>query len=177
MKTNRFLQGLLGLIATFSVSAVCALPIAGEIEFGGIFAAGSDESVSGLQRARVTFASGDFASLVSVGDTVDFSGVDLLQQPATWSLNDLSFALLTAVLADVSNDPQIDLTGEGSVSALSGDQANFIWSFSETQFLPTVSLFTLRIEAREPVTVTEPSLIVLMTVGLIGLLIGRKRSY
>lgn len=178
MMNNRFLQGLLGFAAVILASTVSALPITGEIEFAGVFAAdSSEESVTGLQQVRVTHATGDFASLVAVGDLVDLSGIDLLQQPS-WSVNDLSFTLLTAALADTSNDSPLDFTGDGNVdfAGTTLDPNAFIWSFSETEFLPTISLFEMRIEARESTVVSEPSILALMLLGVVGLIIGRRRS-
>ena len=170
-------KGIFAVGLGLAMNVAQALPISGVLEFAGVFTPvqqGSD-AISGFSKVQVTYATGDFASWLSIGQATDMSGVDLSSYPAEWSVGGVDIDLLSGVLVDL-NDLPIDLAGLGFVNYQNYDQTNINWSFSETTLTSRKSLFTFRLETVEDqVEVPEPSTAGLLALGVLACGILRRR--
>jgi hypothetical protein len=166
-------NGVFAIGLGIAMNVAQALPISGVLEFVGLYNP-QLQGVTGFTKARVSVATGDFASWLTINQATNMTGVDLAVYPASWSVGGVSIDLLNGLNVD-DGDLPIDLAGLGLVNYQGYDQTNTSWSFSETPFTPTKSLFQFRLETRPDVSVSEPSSVGLMAIGVLACGVLRRR--
>jgi hypothetical protein len=170
-------KGFFAACLTLTMNIVNALPISGVLEFAGVFTPVQQQggAIAGFNKVRVSYASGDFASWLSIGQSTNMAGVDLSNYPAVWNVGGVGINLANGVFID-DGDLPIDLAGLGFVNYQGYDQTNIKWSFSETTLTSRNSLFTFRLETVEDeVEVTEPSTLGLFGLGVLACGLLRRR--
>jgi hypothetical protein len=176
MKIN-FMAVTMALATSISHAAV----INGELEFAGTVNKTSGIATNATNfgsNNKITVSTGDLASLVNIGYQFSLAGVNLGSVPtASWSIGNFNIVLNTSsILADGSPDP-LDLFGTGTITDITNqyDATQFEWSFSETPFNSTRSLYSFRIDTVSEVPV--PAAAWLMGSALVGLTsVARRRS-
>lgn len=177
MDFSKVRKGIFAVGLGLAMNIANALPISGVLEFAGVFTPVQQNSnaITGFSKVQVSYASGDFASWLTIGQSTSMSGVDLSVYPATWSVGGFDINLLSSIFVDL-NDLPIDLAGLGFVNYQNYDQTDINWSFSETTLTSRKSLFTLRLETVEPdVQVSEPSTAGLLALGILACSVLRRR--
>ncbi len=182
-------QGILGAILLSFVLEAAALPILGEIGFGGNFIpVDSSWSASGTASATgidfnpnlliVTTTTGDFIGTAGLGTIADFQfdpslgindgfgGVTSVTSiPDFWTAGGFSFEL-TTIAKGLTNSPDefLVLEGTGTITAAGFDPTDGIWMFTGDTTNSGIFSWSAGSAA---VTVPEPATLALLGMGLL----------
>jgi hypothetical protein len=175
---------LLGLALSFaSIFAHSAL-VSGELEFAGTVnnTAGNPLNATNFAKNKISFTTGDFTSL-SIGTLFSMAGVNLGLVPApassSFTIGNFSVVLNTANVVDQSIDPldPLDMAGLGTITDLLNqyEVTQIQWSFSETPFMPSKSLYTFKINTVSEVPVPAAGWMMFSALSSAGLLRLRRK--
>jgi hypothetical protein len=191
---NNIKQLMIGSMLFAVAANALALPVvSGTMDMSGSFyaidAAGAQTSNAndavaidfdffGMDKFRVTNAEGDFAGLETVsgdvstlGDIKDFQFAPLVTSiPDFWVVDIFSFEL-TDVVRTNNSSSFIDLTGSGIITATGFEATDATWIFSGDTSGGGVFSWT----ASSATTVPEPGVLAMLSIGLIGLSLGKIR--
>ncbi len=159
------------VLALSMIGPAQAALIEGQLDFVGFAAvdreAGQYVSIDYLFGPFVVSATDDYAATVSVGDAVsviDPINFTTLSLPETiWSVGGFSFSLESLSINDGTT-----VGGNGIISAAGFDDTDGFWSFTSQGSDDGMFAFSAT-------AVPEPSIIALLTMGLLGLGITRRK--
>jgi hypothetical protein len=180
----------------FSVATnVLALPsVSGALDMSGSFyaidASGAKTSDAnnaiaidfdffGMNKFRITSADGDFTGLETVsgdistlGDIKDFQFDSLPSAIADFWVVDMFSFELTDVMRTNSSSSFIDLVGKGIITATGFADTEATWKFSGNT--TGAGVFSWSASSEEVTSVPEPSMLALLSIGLIALGLRKK---
>ncbi len=186
------IKTILGSLLLLVTSSVVALPIVGDLEMGGSFFAldGNGRTVSNASLATsidfdffgfdmfvVNAADGDFTGLAGQYGNIQDIQFDPFVGPVVdfWSIDTFSFEL-TSLTREFTNNPDdfLVLSGVGILSSsIAGlDDTAATWSFSGDT--TGAGVFSWSASTGIDANVPEPSLLFLLSLGLIGIGIRKK---
>lgn len=187
-RTSNWLQ-LLCLIVVFGAfnNAAQADLITGEIGYvGGVIAEDGSGAATSLGTATyldffsmgyVTGANGDFAPL-SGGFVAlhDFSISPFNSPSSVWTGGIFSFYLTSLTIPIQSDDPfgRLFLSGLGTFTGVGFDDTDGAWTLS-AQTAPSGTIVTFSATSVVQSSVPEPSLLILLGMGLLGVGLTRRR--
>ncbi len=159
------------VLALGMIGSAHAALIEGQLDFVGFAAvdreAGQYVSIDYLFGPFVVSATDDYAATINVGDAVsviDPINFTTISLPETiWSVGMFSFSLESITVNDGTT-----VGGSGIVSAAGFDNTDGFWSFTSQGNDDGFFSFSAT-------TVPEPSIIALLTMGLLGLGIARRK--
>ncbi|MEM7081372.1 MAG: PEP-CTERM sorting domain-containing protein [Pseudomonadota bacterium] len=186
MSTNRLRTRLATLMAIFALASFQAPAMAGFIEggigFGGLFTPTGgtglgDATGISFGFSTVTTATGDFAP--AAGEFASFNDLDFnpANTPITplWSVTaggiNYAFDLLDISL-DFQDADEINLSGTGILSATGFDDTAGTWTFSGQNGSVFFTFSSITIAE----SVSEPSTLLLLGLGLVGVAAVRRRT-
>lgn len=176
---------LLGFFVALASSLSHSALVSGALEF-----AGTVKKTSGLATNATNFGSnnsislstGDFSGLISIGTQFSMVGVNLGLVPvpasSSWTIGNFSVVLDSAsILPDGSPDP-LDMFGTGTITDLNNqfDVTQITWSFSETPFTASKSLYSFRIDTVSEVPVPAAGWLMMSALAATGLARFKRRN-
>lgn len=176
---------LVGVAMVFLSAVANSAVLDGVLEFAGTVKKTSGITTNATNfgvNNTISFVEGDFVGLINVGDTFLMTGVNLGLVPApassSWSIGNFNIVLNSAsVLNDGSPDP-LDMFGTGTITDLSNqfDVTQIEWSFSETTFTATKSIYEFKINTVSEVPVPAAGWMLFSALGSAGLIRLRRKS-
>lgn len=176
-KNHKFLAVIALMAAGLASTGASAVPITGEVGFGGIWAptggTGIDDA-TGLQinLGIVLAGSGDFSG--SAGSSVTFTPFDFdVFSPVSplWTYDSggttYSFVLNT-ITVDFQDSNELNLSGTGVLSATGFDDTAGSWNFTGQSNV----LFTF---SSNSAAIPEPTALLLFGLGFAGFIVARRR--
>ena len=172
---------LIVLSALLLAGVANAVPISGDVSMFG-YADTAFDPMAGIfpdpDGAFVTFASGDFATYLNVGDSVEYNG--FVYNPASnpvadplWSGGGFTF-VLNSVTVEAQTANQLILSGSGVLSGYDFEDTYGTWGLSVMQFGEFSFTFSNTTSGATPVP--EPASVLIIGIGLIAVAgYGRKR--
>jgi hypothetical protein len=181
---------MLGIAALFNIAMLVgraeAVPITGDITFGGILLSALDLRMTTTvdfnpQTALVTSVAGELDSTVNIGSSAtfnDFQFSPFVPSNPLWTVGGFSFNL-TSVTISAHTPLILGLTGAGEVVGNGFDPTPYVWSFNADKSTgdgrSVVAFSATNLSNVAPIP--EPGSLLLLGSGLIGLAwLRRKRK-
>lgn len=174
---------LLLLALMLSAAAAQALPISGEIHFGGMFSTDTGDLASATKivdfpKAFVIDATGDFkADGIEFSDPATIVGYsfdpDLIVTNPLWTVKGTSHTWtfdLSNISVSLQTSSQLNMIGDGMIYRDGVDATSGAWVFTGNS---GGSIFTFSAHSN---SVPEPAILALMGLGFVGMGAVRRRA-